>query len=137
MMSSTMMRMAALAAVLGGLAVAAGAFGAHGLKAVLSPESLAWWKTGAEYHLVHAIALLAVALFAAREPDARSTGAMRVAVAAFVAGIVVFSGSLYVMAATGVRALGAVTPFGGVALLVGWGALAFDLWRRARGPGAG
>lgn len=132
--STTMIRVGALAALLGGLAVAAGAFGAHGLKAVLTPEALAWWKTGAEYHLVHALVLLVAALFAARDTAGAPTRTLKVALAALVAGIVLFSGSLYVMAATGVRALGAVTPFGGVALLVGWGALALDLWRRGRPP---
>ncbi len=117
-----MLRFAAVAAVLGGLAVAAGAFAAHGLKARLTPDQLAWWKTGAEYHLIHALALLITALHAHGR-------VFKVAAVAFSIGIALFSGSLYVMALTDVRALGAVTPFGGVAFLVGWGALALGLYR--------
>ena len=123
-----MTRLAALAALLGGLAVAAGAFAAHGLKATLAPEAIAWWKTGADYHLLHALAMLVAALFAARAEVV--TLAMRIAVAAFAVGIVLFSGSLYLMALTDVRALGAVTPFGGVAFLVAWGALAWALFKQ-------
>ena len=117
-----MWRFAAAAALLGGLAVAAGAFAAHGLKARLGPEQLAWWKTGAEYHLIHALALLITALHARGR-------VFKVAAIAFSIGIALFSGSLYVMALTDLRALGAVTPFGGAAFLVGWGALASGLYR--------
>lgn len=123
-------RVAGLAALLGGLAVAAGAFAAHGLKSTLPVEALAWWKTGADYHLVHALAMLVTALHAAR--FASPGRALRVAIAAFLLGIVLFSGSLYLMALTDVRALGAVTPFGGTAFLVGWGALAWALFRADR-----
>lgn len=119
-----MLRFAAVAAVLGGLAVGLGAMAAHGLKARLTPDQLAWWKTGAEYHLIHALALLVTTL-QARAPAKVFT----VAAIAFAVGIALFSGSLYVMALTDVRALGAVTPFGGVAFIVGWGALAFGLVR--------
>jgi len=127
-----MTRLASLAALLGGLAVAAGAFAAHGLKATLTPQALAWWKTGADYHLLHALAMLVAALFAARAEVV--TLAMRISVAAFAVGIVLFSGSLYLMALTDVLALGAVTPFGGVAFLVAWGALAWALLKQPRRP---
>lgn len=115
-----------LAAVLGGLAVLTGAFGAHGLRERLSPEALAWWKTAVEYHLAHALALLVTGLLAERAPSR----ALAVAAVAFAVGVLLFSGSLYALAWTGVRALGAVTPFGGLAFLVGWGALAVAAARR-------
>ncbi len=107
-------------AVFGGVAVAAGAFGAHGLKDHLSAEALAWWQTGAQYHLAHALALVAVGLAAERRPSR----AIEAAGAAFTAGMVLFSGSLYALALSGVRALGAITPIGGLLLLGGWAALA-------------
>lgn len=114
-------------AVLGGLAVAAGAFGAHALKDRLSPEGLAWWQTGAQYHLVHAVALTLTGLAVPiGRPRARATAG-----AAFASGIVLFSGSLYALALTDARWLGAVTPFGGLLLLVGWAALAASAVRRA------
>ena len=109
-----------LGAILGGLAVAAGAFGAHGLREHLSAEALAWWQTGAQYQLAHALALVATGLVAERRPSR----AIEVAGAAFALGIALFSGSLYALALGGPRALGAVTPFGGVLLLAGWGAMA-------------
>jgi uncharacterized membrane protein YgdD (TMEM256/DUF423 family) len=112
------------AGISGFLAVALGAFGAHGLQARLAdvadgPKRLAWWQTAAHYHLLHALALGLVALLMARAPVARFSGG------AFVLGTVLFSGSLYVMALGGPRWLGAVTPLGGLSLLVGWGILAW------------
>src|SRR5262245_54409408 len=100
----------ALGALLAGLGVAAGAFGAHGLRARLTPDMLAIFETAVRYQMYHALALLAVGWAAARWPD------RGVALAGwlFVAGIVVFSGSLYVLALTGTRWLGAVTPLGGL-----------------------
>jgi uncharacterized membrane protein YgdD (TMEM256/DUF423 family) len=108
------------------VAVAAGAFGAHGLKARLSPEMLAVFETGARYQMYHALALVAAAWASARWPGAAATWAGGL----FVAGTVLFSGSLYALAITGVRWLGAVTPVGGVAFLAGWAALA---WAAAKG----
>jgi len=105
-----------LGSVFAGLSVAAGAFGAHGLRDRLAPELLAVFETGARYQMYHALALLAVALLAARAPG----GAVTAAGWCFVAGIVIFSGSLYVLALSGVRWLGAITPIGGVAFLLGW-----------------
>jgi uncharacterized membrane protein YgdD (TMEM256/DUF423 family) len=108
----------------GFLAVAFGAFGAHGLQARLEgaidgAKRLGWWHTGAQYHLVHALAIGLVALLVARAPQARYAGI------SFVLGTLLFSGSLYVMALGGPRWLGAVTPLGGLAFLAGWGSLAY------------
>ena len=103
------------------LSVWAGAFGAHGLKARLSPELLAVWETGARYHTYHALGLCIVGLCAhAGLPRTSLAGS------AMLAGIALFSGSLYLLALTGVRALGAVTPLGGLAFMVGWAALAWS-----------
>ena len=113
-------------AISGGLAVAAGAFGAHALRTRLPPDLLAVWKTGAEYQLTHALALLAVGWVAARAPGVASTAAGWL----FLAGTVIFSGSLYALTLTGVRGLGAITPIGGVAFIAGWVALA---WAAMRG----
>ncbi len=107
-----------LAAVLGFLGVVLGAFGAHGLRARVGPEMVEGWKTGVLYHLVHALALFGVAIAGDR------IGWRRVVAGLFLAGIVVFSGSLYLLTLTGTRWLGAVTPLGGVAFMAGWAALA-------------
>jgi uncharacterized membrane protein YgdD (TMEM256/DUF423 family) len=115
----------ALGALNAFLAVAAGAFGAHGLKARLTPELLAVFETGARYHLFHALGLIAVGLVAQVRPSTLVTASGW----ALLAGIVLFSGSLYVLASSGVRMLGAVTPFGGVAFLLGWALLAVGVWR--------
>ncbi len=114
-----------LGAVLGFLGVAAGAFGAHGLRGRVTAELLAAYQTGARYHLIHALALILMGALAPR----LSSRATAVSGWAFVIGVVVFSGSLYALALTGTRWLGAVTPFGGVSLLVGWGALVWAGWR--------
>ena len=111
-----------LGALSAGISVAAGAFGAHALKARLSPDLLVIWETGARYQLYHALGLVAVAWAASRGPAAQ--GAASWAGWLFVAGTLLFTGSLYALALSGVRALGAVTPLGGVAFLAGWVALA-------------
>ncbi len=98
--------------------VAAGAFGAHGLKARLDEQAMAWWHTAAQYHFIHALGLFAV------DAVARRGASVSLAGWALVVGLVLFSGSLYVMALTGLRWLGAVTPIGGTAWIVGWIALA-------------
>jgi uncharacterized membrane protein YgdD (TMEM256/DUF423 family) len=113
-----------LGALSAGLAVALGAFAAHGLRSRISAEALATFETGARYHLYHALALLAVAWAVTRWPGAWTS----VAGWLFVAGTILFSGSLYLLAVTGVRALGAVTPFGGLAFILGWLALAWAAW---------
>lgn len=116
-----------LGALSAGISVAAGAFGAHALKARLSPDLLAIFETGARYEMYHALGLVAAAWAASRGPAA--AGAAAWAGWLFVAGTVLFSGSLYALALTGVRALGAVTPLGGVAFLAGWIALAIAALR--------
>jgi uncharacterized membrane protein YgdD (TMEM256/DUF423 family) len=113
-----------LGALSAGLAVALGAFAAHGLRSRISVEALQTFETGARYHVYHALALLAVAWAAARWPGT----AVNAAGWLFVVGTVLFSGSLYVLAVTGVRALGAITPFGGLAFILGWLALAWVAW---------
>lgn len=112
-----------------GVAVALGAFGAHALKSRLSPEMLAVYETGVRYQMFHALALLAVAWACTRWPSSVVTASGWL----FVVGSVLFSGSLYALALTGVRGLGAVTPIGGVAWLIGWGCLA---WTACKGTGA-
>lgn len=101
-------------------AVAAGAFAAHGLKSKLSPDMLAVFETGAKYQMYHALALLAVAWIATRGAGSAATAAG----VCFLGGTVLFSGSLYALALSGVKWLGAITPFGGTAFLVGWALLA-------------
>jgi uncharacterized membrane protein YgdD (TMEM256/DUF423 family) len=115
----------ALGALLAGLAVAAGAFGAHGLRDRLAPDMLAVFETAARYQMYHALALLAVAWATTRWPGTSAALAGWL----FVAGIVVFSGSLYALSLSGVRWLGAITPFGGLAFLAGWGVLAWTISR--------
>ena len=116
------------AGVAGFLGVAFGAFGAHALKARLAPEMLAVFETGVRYQLYHALALFAAAWGCARWPGRW----FNVAGWAFLAGIAVFSGSLYLLAITGERWLGALTPLGGVAFLAGWLALTWGAFRAAR-----
>jgi len=98
------------------ISVAAGAFGAHGLRARLAPDLLAAFETGARYQMYHALGLIAAAFALSRWPGPWPVRAGWL----FVAGTVLFSGSLYTLALTGIRWLGAVTPFGGVAFLAGW-----------------
>ncbi|MCA9672740.1 MAG: DUF423 domain-containing protein [Myxococcales bacterium] len=112
-------------AVLGFLGVAAGAFGAHALAAKLSPAMKAIWETAARYHLLHAILLVVVAVMRRRE----ATRALAVAHWALLLGVLIFSGTLYLLAVTGVRWLGAITPIGGTALLVGWAAIAVHAFK--------
>jgi len=121
-------RFFALGAMLAMVGVAAGAFGAHALKSRLTPDMLAVFEVGVRYQLVHALALLAVAWAITRWPGR----AALYAGALFIAGIVLFSGSLYLLALTGERSLGAITPFGGVAFLAGWACLAWAASRSSR-----
>lgn len=117
----------ALGAISAGISVAAGAFGAHGLKARIPPELLVVWETGARYQMYHAFGLMAAAWAASRGDAARGPAAW--AGWLFVVGTVIFSGSLYALAFTGIRAIGAVTVLGGVAFLVGWVFLALAAFR--------
>jgi len=117
-------------AVLGFIGVAAGSFGAHGLKDMLEANGQAAnWETAVRYCLFHAVVLVAIAGLAA-SPGASSAGSLlTVAAGCFVVGILIFSGFLGVLALTGIRILGAIVPIGGVMLLVGWATLAAALWR--------
>lgn len=108
-------------ALMGFAGVGLGAFGAHALKGRLSPEMLAVFETAVRYQMYHALALLVTAVLLTRTEGGR---AVLVAGWSFTAGILIFSGSLYALALTGVTILGAITPIGGVALLIGWAALA-------------
>lgn len=116
-----MKHFASIGATLAFLSVAFGAFGAHALRERLSAEMIAIFQTGVQYQFMHALALLVLGL-AAKERY-KLTGWL------FVAGVVVFSGSLYALALTGVRGIGAITPLGGVCFLAGWALLAFRLFR--------
>jgi len=107
-----------LGSIFAGLAVAAGAFGAHSLKTVLSADMLAVFDTAVRYQMYHALALCVV------------TWASHQSSQLFVLGILLFSGSLYLLALTGVRWLGALTPLGGVVLMAGWASLAWGAWKR-------
>ena len=105
------------------IAVAAGAFGAHALRAKLAPDLLAVFETGARYQMYHALALIAVAWAANHWPGT----AVRAAGLLFIGGTVLFSGSLYLLALTGARWLGAITPLGGLLFLAGWAALGIGI----------
>jgi uncharacterized membrane protein YgdD (TMEM256/DUF423 family) len=117
-LDNTFMLIGALAGFVG---VAAGAFGAHGLRSRLSPEMLAVFETAVRYQMYHVFALVVTATVLGRLGDARL---LSIAGWSFVAGILLFSGSLYALALTGVTTLGAITPLGGLAFLVGWACLA-------------
>ena len=115
-----------IGALSGGIGVAAGAFGAHALRARLEPRMLEVFETGARYQMYHAIAMLAAAWIVTRFPGALSNASGSL----FLAGTLLFSGSLYAMALTGVRALGAITPLGGVCFIAGWACLALAAMRQ-------
>lgn len=106
------------------IAVAAGAFGAHALKTILSADMLAIWQTAVLYQMVHSLGLLAIGIWLRQQEH----HLLRRAAWAMLLGIVLFSGSLYALALTGIRLLGAVTPVGGVAFLAGWALLAWVAW---------
>ena len=116
-----------LTALFGGLGVALGAFGAHALRGIVGPELLVTFETGVRYQMYHAFALMGVVVALSRWPQSS------LAVWAgwlFVAGIVIFSGSLYALALSGQRWLGAITPLGGVAFISGWICLLLVAWRK-------
>ncbi|MDV3241261.1 MULTISPECIES: DUF423 domain-containing protein [Methylocaldum] len=118
-----------LGAAAGFLGVAMGAFGAHGLRAVLDEYHLAIYRTGVEYQMWHALGLALIGITAKQLPDTR----LLVKAGWFMfAGIVLFSGSLYVLSITGVRWLGWITPFGGLSFLTGWFLLGLSAWRLGR-----
>ena len=115
-----------IAALSGALSVALGAFGAHALEARLSADLLGTFETGVRYQFYHTLALLAVVVAIVRWP---ASNLPVIAGWLFIAGIVVFSGSLYLLVMTGTRWLGAITPIGGVAFIAGWLLLALAAWR--------
>ena len=115
----------ALAAIFGATGVAAGAFGAHALANRLSAADLAIFETAARYQMYHAVALLGLGAWIDRRPSPRLSWAARL----WIAGILVFSGSLYLLVLTQLRWLGAITPFGGTAMILGWVLLAVDAIR--------
>ena len=112
----------ALVALLG---VVVGAFGAHGLRPLLSEPMLNVFETGVRYHLFHSMAMLGTGLSLAYAPIRY----FQIAAWAFFLGIVLFSGSLYVLSISGLRALGIITPLGGLCFIVGWGLLAWGYWK--------
>jgi uncharacterized membrane protein YgdD (TMEM256/DUF423 family) len=112
----------AIAAILGGLSVAAGAFGSHALKERLSDRALEVFDIATRYQMYHALAILLVAVLLSRAEAAHSL--LTASASAFLVGILIFCGSLYAISLSGVKWLGAIAPLGGVALMVGWGCLA-------------
>jgi uncharacterized membrane protein YgdD (TMEM256/DUF423 family) len=115
-----------VASILAGLSVAGGAFAAHALKEKLSERAIEIFETGARYQMYHSLALLVVALLLSRAEASQSL--LIAAGSAFIIGIAIFSGSLYALSLSGIKWLGAITPLGGVAFLIGWGCLAIAAW---------
>lgn len=115
----------AIASILGGISVVLGAFAAHALKDRLSDRALAIWETGTRYQMYHALALILIALLISRFPNSTPLIA---AGFAFIAGIFIFSGSLYALSLSGIKWLGAITPLGGVAFIIGWICLLVAAW---------
>jgi uncharacterized membrane protein YgdD (TMEM256/DUF423 family) len=115
-----------VAALLGGLSVAAGAFASHALREKLSERAVEIFETGARYQMYHALALLLVALLLSRAEAAQSI--LIASGIAFIIGVVMFSGSLYTLSLTSIKWLGAIAPLGGAAFIVGWSCLAVAAW---------
>ncbi len=115
-----------LGSVFGFFGVALGAFGAHGLKKIIAPEMLLVFETGVRYQVYHTFAIFAVAFFVDKYPSLRYAGRL------FGAGIILFSGSLYVLALTGITMFGAVTPFGGICFLAGWIAMGITVLKNQK-----
>lgn len=111
-----------IGAIFGGLSVAAGAFGAHALRERLTERSLEIFQTGVQYQMYHALALFAVGILLSRTEVAPLT--LTISGVAFIAGTVVFSGSLYALSLSGIKWLGAITPLGGLLFIIGWICLA-------------
>lgn len=114
------------ASVLLALAVALGAFGAHGLKSQLSTDMLQTYKTGVEYHFYHALGLLLIGILAVSYPS----DLMKWSAILILAGIILFSGSLYALAISGIKWLGAITPIGGLSFIAGWILLFLAVWKK-------
>ena len=115
-----------IAAILAGSAVAAGAFASHALRDRLSDRALEIFETAARYQMYHALALFLVAVLLSRSQPLPTS--LVAAGYAFIAGILIFSGSLYALSLSGVKVLGAITPLGGLAFLIGWGCVAIGSW---------
>ena len=115
-----------IAALFGGLSVAGGAFASHALRDKLSDRALEIFEVGIRYQMYHALALLLVALLLSRAEAGQSL--LTAAGFAFIAGVLIFSGSLYALSFSGIKWLGAITPLGGAAFLIGWGCLAIAAW---------
>ncbi|ELR97545.1 DUF423 domain-containing protein [Gloeocapsa sp. PCC 73106] len=115
-----------LGAILAGLAVASGAFASHALKSQLTERALVIFETAAKYQMYHALAILFVALLLSSLKE--SSNLLIVAGFAFIVGIFLFSGSLYALSLTEIKILGAITPLGGIAFLLGWGCIAIAAW---------
>jgi uncharacterized membrane protein YgdD (TMEM256/DUF423 family) len=113
-----------VAAIFGGISVAAGAFGAHALREKISERSLEIFDTGARYQMYHALALLLVAILMSRTASPPIT--LLVSGWLFIIGVAIFSGSLYAISLTGIKSLGAIAPLGGISLMIGWLALALS-----------
>jgi uncharacterized membrane protein YgdD (TMEM256/DUF423 family) len=120
----------ALGSIFGALSVAFGAFASHALQNKLTPKALAIWETGTRYQMYHALALILVALLWQRlETNTSSIAlALNVAGLAFITGITLFSGSLYLLSFSNIKWLGLITPLGGVAFLIGWSCLVVTAW---------
>ncbi len=114
-----------IATIAGGVAVLLGAFGAHALRDVLDPQELAIWHTAVQYQFWHALALFGCSLLMARH----ATRATRIAAIAFTCGIILFCTSLYALALGAPRQIGIITPFGGLAFIIGWSSLAWHAWQ--------
>lgn len=114
-----------LASVLLALAVAIGAFGAHGLKSHISEDMMQTYKTGVEYHFYHALGLLLIGVLSVSVPSSL----LNWSAILLIAGIILFSGSLYVLAITGIKWLGAITPLGGLSFIAGWILLMLAVWK--------
>ncbi|MBW4658437.1 MAG: DUF423 domain-containing protein [Drouetiella hepatica Uher 2000/2452] len=119
-----------IAAILGGTSVAAGAFATHALKDRLSERAIEIFETGARYQMYHALALLLVGLLLSQAEGQSESGRSLLTFTgcAFMAGVAIFSGSLYALSFSGIKWLGAITPLGGLAFLLGWGSLAIAAW---------
>jgi len=117
-----------IGSILGGLAVATGAFGAHGLKNIVSPELLDTWDKAVRYQMYHALALLALAWAVTHWPA--QIKVLTLGGWFLLAGVVLFSGSLYILVLSGIKWLGAITPFGGVAMVAGWVCLLLAAWKK-------
>lgn len=115
-----------LGSIFGALSVAFGAFASHALQNKLTPKALTIWETGTKYQMYHALALILVALLLSRLET--PSLALNIAGCGFITGIALFSGSLYILSLSGIKWLGAITPLGGVAFLVGWSCLVVAAW---------